>query len=179
MEQIMMLDGGILLWIQEAVRTPALNALMIFITRMGDAGAVWIALGIGLCIPKKTRMAGAAVLLAVAMQALIGQAVLKPLIGRLRPFHVVDGLQNLVSIGGFSFPSGHTGCSFAAAAAVWRSISPRAGAAALALAVLIGFSRMYVGVHFPSDVLAGAALGCVCGLISVILARKIHAKMSD
>ena len=179
LEQLISLDSGILLWIQEALRTPPLTAVMIFLTRLGDFGAIWIALGIALCVPRKTRAAGAAVLLALMLQTIIGQSLLKPLIGRLRPFHVVDGLNNLVAIGGCSFPSGHTGSSFAAAAAVWRAVSPRAGAAAMALAALIGFSRLYVGVHFPTDVLGGIALGCACGMASAELVRKICTRMHN
>lgn len=179
MEQFIALDGGILLWIQEVLRTPLLTALMIFFTRLNNSGAIWIALGIALCIPRKTRMAGAAVLLALALQLLIGEMLLKPLIGRLRPFLVVEGLNNLVAAGGYSFPSGHTGSSFAAASALWRAGCPRAGAAAMVLAVLIGFSRLYVGVHFPTDVLGGVVLGCACGMGSAALVRKICTRMHN
>lgn len=179
LEQIIAWDSSVLLWMQEALRSPLMNALMVFITRLGDAGAIWIVLGIALCVPRKTRVAGIAVLLALVIQGLIGQVILKPWIGRLRPFHVVEGLQNLVAIGGYSFPSGHTGSSFAAAAAIWRTVSPRAGAAALVLAALIGFSRMYAGVHFPTDVLVGMLLGCVCGIVSAMLARRICQKMCN
>lgn len=179
LEQFTALDGNILLWMQEVLRTPPLTALMIFITRLGDFGAIWIALGIALCVPRRTRVAGAAILLALMLQLAVGQVLLKPLVGRLRPFHVVDGLHNLVAIGGYSFPSGHTGSSFAAATAVWRTVSPRAGAAAIVLAALIGFSRMYVGVHFPTDVLGGIVLGCACGMVSVTLVRKICTRMHN
>ncbi|MGN1031495.1 MAG: phosphatase PAP2 family protein [Butyricicoccaceae bacterium] len=171
----MSLDAEILLWIQETLRCEPLSTLMIAVTRLGDYGAVWIALGLILCAFRKTRPAGFTVLLALALQALIGQSLFKPLIGRPRPFHTVEGLHNLVTIGGYSFPSGHTGSSFAAASAVRRMLSGRAGIIAIVVAALIGCSRLYVGVHYPTDVLGGIILGWLCGIASAALVGKVQA----
>ena len=120
------------------------------ITHLGDAGWFWIMLGIVLLIPKKTRKAGIAALAALAIGALITNVALKNIIARIRPYEVVEGLKLLIEPqSDFSFPSGHTCASIGAAL----------GIPLVMLAVLISLSRLYVGVHYPTDVLGGAVVG--------------------
>ena len=133
------------------------------ISALGNAGAIWLLLGaIYMLVPGGRRM-GAAIFAALALELLLCNVLLKPLVGRARPFQSDGSVSLLVSCpGDFSFPSGHTGASFAAAAVMFFARSELWGWA-LALAALIAFSRLYLYVHYPSDVLAGALLGILVG----------------
>ncbi|WP_322175185.1 phosphatase PAP2 family protein [Acutalibacter caecimuris] len=136
------------------------------ITYLGEGGAVWIALALLLVVfGKKSGWRGTGVVMLGAMLAglVIGEICLKNLIGRPRPFQEAAGAVQLLIAppAGWSFPSGHSCASFGAAVGVFRR-DKRWGAAALALAGLIAFSRVFLFVHYPTDVLAGAALGCLC-----------------
>ena len=150
MEAILQWDGQALLFIQEHIRQVWMDGFWKTITHLGDAGWFWIILGIVLLIPKKTRKAGIAALAALAIGALITNVALKNIIARIRPYEVVEGLKLLIEPqSDFSFPSGHTCASIGAALAIPLVI----------LAVLISLSRLYVGVHYPTDVLGGAVVG--------------------
>ena len=154
------LDGNILLWIQEYLRNPVCTEVFRVITHLGDRGQVWILLaGIFLCC-KKTRKAGVMIVAALLFSMLITNIGLKHIFARTRPYEVVEGLFPLIpKPEEYSFPSGHTASSFAAAWAVWKNAPKKYGVAALVLAGLIAFSRLYVGVHYPTDVLGGIAAG--------------------
>ena len=158
-------EGEILLWLQNELRCGVLDVFFTFYTRLGDAGLVWIVLSLGMLCHPKTRKAGLLGLGAMLMGLVCTNLILKPMVQRLRPWLVVEGLSALVAEGDpHSFPSGHTCAAFAAATAWWGNLPKRWMAhGALVLAALMGFSRLYVGVHFPSDVLMGAAVGCLCG----------------
>ena len=164
LETLCQMEGPILLWIQEAVRQPWLNPLVEVYTRLGNAGILWIVLSVGmLCIPR-TRKAGALALLAMVFGLLCTNVVLKHLVGRTRPWIDVAGLIPLVNEPDpNSFPSGHT-CAAFAAGLTWARTLPKTWmrATALVLAVCMGLSRLYVGVHYPTDVLAGAVVGALC-----------------
>lgn len=164
-------DFSVLLAIRSFFESGLLDAPMIWISRAGDAGAVWLAAGALLMLRTSTRRLGAAVLLAVVLYAAVGNGLIKPLVGRLRPCDVSDAVELIIACPpSFSFPSGHTGASFAAAGVFWMLKSPWRRAA-LAAAVLIAFSRLYLFVHFPSDV----AGGVLCGLAAAFLAVRITA----
>lgn len=153
------LEFSLLFWIQ-GLRTPLLDQVMVWLSFLGNAGWLWIAAGAGLFCTKKTRMCGTAVLLSLAAGFLIGNCLLKNGIARSRPCWIIDrDIQLLISIPkDFSFPSGHTLAGIEASLSI-LFFYRRWGTAALILAVLIGFSRLYLFVHFPTDVLAGAVLG--------------------
>ena len=159
-------EAAVLLWIQEALRGPVTDTFFIVYTTLGNMGLCWLALSVIMLCSKKTRTAGFAGLLALLVGFLCTNVILKPLVCRTRPWLVVEGLSALVAEHDpHSFPSGHTCASFAAALA-WRPYLPkRWGNAALVCAVLMGFSRLYVGVHFPTDVLVGALIGLLSGWI--------------
>lgn len=130
------------------------------ITMLGDSGWFWIVLSILLMIPKRTRWIGITSFTALVIGALITNVTLKNLVARTRPYEVVDGLILLIERqSDFSFPSGHTCASFAAAVVYWRMMDKKYSIPLLILAALIAFSRLYVGVHYPSDVLAGLLIG--------------------
>ncbi len=153
-------EGAVLLWIQNCLRGPLTDPIVSFYTQLGNAGLIWIALSTLMLCFKRTRRAGVAGLLALGVGFVLTNLTIKPLAGRVRPWLTVKGLTALVAEGDpNSFPSGHTCAAFAAALG-WRPHLPRRwGNTALACAVLMGFSRLYVGVHFPTDVLAGALVG--------------------
>jgi undecaprenyl-diphosphatase len=164
LEWLLALDGGILLWIQANLRGP-LDTLVSGYTHLGDAGILWIVVTLVLLIFKRTRRAGAASALALILSVLCTNVVLKHLVSRPRPWLDVAGLVNLVNESDpNSFPSGHTSAALAAACAWWRTLPQRwMKWLAMVLAVLMGLSRLYVGVHYPSDVVVGALVGIFCG----------------
>ena len=164
-EWFLNLDGGILLWLQEAVRNAVLTPLFTLYTHLGDSGLMWIALSVLLLCFKKTRKAGAAGLMALLLSLMFTNGILKHLVERPRPWLTVEGLVPLIAEHDpNSFPSGHTCAAFAAGLAWAGTCSARwARIAAVVSAVCMGLSRLYVGVHYPSDVIAGALVGLFCG----------------
>lgn len=139
---------------------PILDELMVMITFLGDKGWVWIATGLILCAHPRTRPCGIGVLLSLLAGFLLGNCLLKNLVHRSRPCWLAEPeLPLLIAIpGDYSFPSGHTLASVESAVTIYF-YRKKWGIAALALAALIGFSRLYLFVHFPTDVLAGLLLG--------------------
>ena len=164
-EMLQNLDGAVLLWIQEFVRNDVFSAVLRPYTMLGNAGLLWIVLSLTMLCFRKTRRAGYAALTAMVLGMLCTNVVLKHLVARPRPWLDVAGLIPLVNEPDpNSFPSGHTCAAFAAAAAWLRTLPERwMRGAGLVLAACMGLSRLYVGVHYPSDVLAGAAVGALCG----------------
>ena len=169
----MPVDFTVLDFIQSHLRTPALDLLMPFISALGNGGAIWLASAAILLLRRKTRAAGAAMLTALALEALLCSGFLKPFVARLRPFEINTGIHLLIQPpSGYSFPSGHAASSFAAAAALFFSGSRLAGPA-FVLAALIAFSRLYLYVHFPTDVAAGAMIGFILGWAGAAASRLL------
>lgn len=173
-------DLPVLDWIAEHLWCPFLDGVMPAVTHLGDGGILWIVLGLVLlCIPK-WRNTGLAVMLALAVGLLVCNLGLKPLVGRLRPFdYVQQCFQRTIPLlitapTDYSFPSGHTIASFEAATVLLLRKKPL-GIAAMAAAVMIGFSRLYLYVHYPTDVLASVALGVIIGLMAHWAANRIPA----
>lgn len=171
---ISMFDQNLLLWIQDTLQTPVLTSFFTFLTRLGDAGMIWILMSVCLLLSKRTRTIGIMALCSLGFTYIIDNVILKNLIGRIRPYEVIQGLQCLIERqNDFSFPSGHTGSSFAVAVVLLLKLPKKYGIPALLLAALIGFSRLYLGVHYPTDVLCGALVGtmiavCVCCIGNLI-----------
>lgn len=155
----------ILNWLQK-LHTPVLDKIMCFITRLGDAGILWILLAAVLLLIPKTRKSGLVLAGALVVDALLCNVILKPLVGRIRPYDVNTAVQLLVSKPtDYSFPSGHTAASFASVAALFLAGEKKLWKPALVLAVLIAFSRLYLYVHYPTDVLGGLLLGLIAGYL--------------
>lgn len=174
------LDGEILLWIQNLLRSNLLTPVMVFITTLGNDGAIWILLSLGLLIPKKTRRIGVMMLLSLGVTFLIDNVLLKNLVARIRPYEAINGLERLVEKQkDFSFPSGHAGSAFAAAVILYLGAPGKYGIPAMAFAFLISFSRLYVGVHYPSDVLCGALFGTVIAVIVYKIAQSVKWKKDE
>lgn len=146
-------------FIAQHLRCAFLDFLMPKITLLGNAGIFWIILAVALLIPKKTRKAGFAMAIALILGLIFCNMTLKPLVARIRPYDVACIAPYLIEVQhDFSFPSGHTTASFEGAAVVFLYYK-KWGIAALVLAALIAFSRMYLYVHYPTDILGGIVLG--------------------
>ena len=160
-----------------ALRCGALDVLMPLISRLSDFGAIWILLGLVLfCIPTQRRL-GLQVWLALLLSILVCNVLLKNMVARERPFELLEGIQLIVNTPhDFSFPSGHSSASFAAASVLffqrWRWALP-----AIVLAALTAFSRLYLYVHFPTDVLTGAVLGILLGYLATKLFGLLEARL--
>ena len=172
-------DLPILDWMAANLRCGILDFLMPIITLLGDAGIFWIAASVVLlCIPKY-RKAGLGMAISLLIGVVLCNITLKPLVGRIRPYdyqlqHFGKTIGLLVATPhDFSFPSGHTIASFEAAVALTLR-HKKLGAAALVLAVLIAFSRMYLYVHYPTDVLASVILGTGIAFLGCFLAEKLY-----
>lgn len=166
-------EARILLWIQDNLRCGAVNALARLFSALGDGGALWICITLVLLARKKTRRTGLTCAAAMILTLVAVNLVLKPLVGRTRPYEVIDGLTLLVGAhADFSFPSGHSANSFACAWALFRCLPKKWRAWPIVPASLIALSRLVVGVHYPTDVLAGIAIGIAAAEISFRLIQK-------
>lgn len=170
-------EGQILLWIQENLRG-FMDAPMRFITMLGDHGYFWIALTILLLFFRKSRKGAITAALAMIFTLLAVNIVLKPLVARIRPYEVIEGLTILVAREGEkSFPSGHAANSLTCAWALFRTMPKKFGVPVLVLAILIALSRLYVGVHYPSDVICGAAIGIALAELALLIVRSVAKKL--
>lgn len=139
---------------------------MVFITRLGDAGIIWILLSIVLLLIPKTRKSGAVMVVALVVDVLLCNIVLKNLVARTRPYDVNTGVHLLVAkLHDYSFPSGHTAASFASVTALYLAGEKKLWKFALVLACLIAISRLYLYVHYPTDVLGGILFGVISGYL--------------
>jgi len=156
-------------WIQENLNHPFLDWLMPVISAFANNGLGWIFIAVILLIHKKTRPVGITMGIALILGLLIGNITLKPLIARIRPFDTNTDITLLIPKPmDYSFPSGHTLASFESATAVYM-YHRRWGIAAYLLAFCIAFSRMYLYVHYPTDVLVGILLGVLMDLLHINL----------
>ena len=193
-------DAGFLLYIQEYIRSDFLNPIMKVLTHSGDKGILLIVLILTLLFIPRTRAIGIMSTISIAIEALLNNVLLKNLIARTRPYDEIEGLVNLVGKqSDYSFPSGHTGAAFAVAGAMLvvalfglpmiaktgefkredPSLSFKLVSVILIMyATLLAFSRMYVGVHYPTDVLCGLLLGlgtsAMAYLIYQVAIKKLH-----
>lgn len=157
------LDFQILDFLQQHCRSGALDWFFSRLTHLGDAGIIWIVLALGLLLYPKTRRTGAVVAIALVLDLILCNGILKNLIARTRPYDINTAVELLIKApSDYSFPSGHTAAAFAAVTALWCCRS-RFRLPAFVLAVLIAFSRLYLYVHFPTDILGGVLVGLVCG----------------
>lgn len=185
MGYLLQLDGNILLYIQDYIRQDWMTPFWKFITSLGNSGWFWLALSLLLVIPRRTRKIGITAIVAIAIGALITNVALKNLVARTRPYEVVEGLRLLIERQhDYSFPSGHTCASFAAAMVYYRMGPKKWGIPAIVLASLIAFSRLYVGVHYPSDVLGGLLIGIFAAwsavkLTAYVIQKREQGKASD
>jgi undecaprenyl-diphosphatase len=167
------IDAEILFFIRDNLHTTFGTFFFRIFTSLGNAGIIWIAAAVVMLFFRRTRRAGVLALGGLLINLLAVNLTLKPLIGRPRPWLVIEGFEPLVYSHSPSFPSGHTSSSFAFAFAVLPAVDMKwLKITSVAAATLMGLSRLYVGVHYPSDVVGGAIIGALCGLLSVWIYRK-------
>ena len=179
-------DLPILAWIQENMTSPLMDKVMPIITMFGDAGIFWMVCAAILFLIPKTRRTGLGMAFAMAMGLVLCNMILKPLVGRMRPYDfqidvlgmqwedfLVAGKLLIEEHGDKSFPSGHTIASFEACSVLMLA-DKRLGIPATILAFLIAFSRLYLYVHYPTDVIVSIFLGTLLGLIGYAIAKRIR-----
>lgn len=159
----------------QSLHNPILDQIMltVFNTLVGSIGQIWIVVGLVLLVIPKTRKCGAAVLLSYIASLLIGNEWLKDFIARPRPCVVDDTVQLIVKKpGSFSCPSVHTYLAFSSAMAIFHYYR-KAGIGVFVFAAMVGFSRLYFFVHYPTDVLFGAVLGILTSVVVCALMDKV------
>ncbi|MBP3917341.1 MULTISPECIES: phosphatase PAP2 family protein [unclassified Clostridium] len=162
-------DNTILRWINVKFRNKTFDKIMPIITSAGNLGIIWIVISVLLITKKDYRVLGQTILIALVITTIIGEGIIKNIVKRKRPFYGDDDKELLISRPiTYSFPSGHTASSFAVAT-VFIKTDNAASLEIMLLACLIAFSRIYLGVHYPSDVIGGGIIGTLCGLITVML----------
>ena len=153
--------------------TPVLNKMMVIITTTGNYGYVWFALSIPLLIINRSRLTGLTMILAMLITGLTGEITIKHVVARVRPCNREFGKDLLIKHPAhYSFPSGHTASSFAVSMVMFFML-PALFVPVVIYAVLMAFSRMYLLVHYPTDVIAGAILGVICGTAAVYVSPYI------
>ena len=167
-----------ILYLIQNIRTPLLDKLMVIITSIpGNMGEMWITLGIVLLLFRKTRKCGFVVCLSYLLVYGMGQYVLKDLIARPRPCHIDQTIELLINRpSSYSCPSTHSGWAFAAATSIFL-YNKKLGIFTYIFSSLVAFSRLYLFVHFPSDVLFGIVLGTLFAIIVNYLLSKLLNKM--
>ncbi len=175
MDFIRQLDSDILVFIQEHIRNASLSKFFIPVTHLGDWGLITILAIILLLMTPKHRRTGFMCILGLLLDALLINLIIKPAVGRMRPYDVIENFMAIVPLfEDKSFPSGHTAAAFVVAVIIYKTMPKRYGIFALILACLIGISRMYVGVHYPTDVLCAAIIGSLMGLLTVKIYSSIE-----
>lgn len=182
-------DLPILEWIQANLQSGFMDFIMPIITIFGDAGIFWMVWAAVLLFFPKTRKTALGMAFAMMMGLVICNMILKPMVGRMRPYdfqiNELGKTWNDILLTGkllvdtphdYSFPSGHTIASFEACVVLLLN-DKRMGIPALILAILIAFSRMYLYVHYPTDVIASVILGTLFGVLGYLLSHKLSFSM--
>lgn len=148
----------------QGLRTPFGDAVMPLVSSLGNAGMVWILLAVILLALPRTRRTGAVLAAALCFDVVLCNGILKNLFARIRPCDINTSIPLLIEHPvEYSFPSGHTAVSFASAAALYFSGQRKLWIPASVLACVIAFSRLYLYVHYPTDILGGIVIGIVAG----------------
>jgi undecaprenyl-diphosphatase len=172
------LDDRLAIWIATHRYTP-LDDVFVRLGTIERLGLVWIVLAFLVCLVTRKGLAAAAGwLVLVAVATFSADAVsfgVKDLVHRTRPFDAHPQIHPLYVVHSSSFPAGHAATAFAGATLL-SYLVPRAAPLFVLLAAAIGYSRVYVGVHYPGDVVAGALLGLLCGLVALVALRALRAR---
>lgn len=177
-------DLPVLEWIAENLHCPFLDRLFPIITLLGDAGIFWIAIAVVLMFLPKYRKTGIAMGGALLMGVVLCNLILKPWVARMRPFdYQLEFFNKQISLliatpHDYSFPSGHTIASFEGAGVLLLN-HKKLGIPAMILASLIAFSRLYLYVHYPTDVLASVILGFGLAILANWLTNSVHRTLQN
>lgn len=175
MEALNAWESNIVLFVQENLRFDFLNPIMQGITLLGNEGILPIAVCIFLLLFKKTRKVGVTSSLSLFLEFLIINVTVKKVVGRLRPYVVNEAIEYITNRpSDNSFPSGHTGCVFAVASVLFYMMPKKVGIPAMIVASLVGISRLYVGVHYPTDIIAGFLIGMFTGFLAKLIVEKVY-----
>lgn len=174
-------DVSVLNWLQEHMANPILDGFFAFVTHLGDEGILWIALAVIFLFFKKTRKMGITMGVALLLGLILGNGVLKNVIGRVRPYNLEGAYGSIIGVddllvgqpGDKSFPSGHTLGSFEAALAMLY-YDRRFGIPAVVLAAMIAFSRMYLYLHYPTDIMGGVVLAVINVILAVLIVNAVY-----
>jgi undecaprenyl-diphosphatase len=159
------IDETVLFYIQEHLKNPALDRVMVFFSSLGNAGFLWIVIAFILILIKRYQKCGLSLLCAISLATFLGENLLKPLFGRVRPCNKYPEIALLIErLSSPSFPSGHTMVAFASSTLLFV-YNPVFGIIAYMIATLIAFSRMYLFVHYPTDILGGIFFGVLTSLM--------------
>ncbi len=163
-----------ILYALQGLHSNWLDSVMIFFTTLGDGGFIWILTALACIFFKKSRKCGVLMLFTMLLCLVVGNGLIKNLVARPRPFQALEGEISLIipPPSEYSFPSGHTMHGFGAAAMIFLH-NKRAGIAALLGAAVIAFSRMYLFVHFPTDILGGIVIGVGAAALVYMVSNKI------
>lgn len=160
-------DISVLFFIQDNIRNDFLTPVMRFVTSLGNHGILWIALVLILLLFKKTRKAAFTAAVSLLITYILANLIIKPSVARIRPYDAYPALIPLVDkLTDFSFPSGHTANGFAVAFVLFWMLPKKFSVWPVVLCALIALTRLYVGVHYPTDVIAGF-------LISLLVSRLV------
>ncbi|MGL5380307.1 phosphatase PAP2 family protein [Clostridium sp.] len=172
MDLIYSFDIRILMWIREYLDCKALDNIMKLVSTLGNAGAIWIFIGIVLLFSKRYRGVGITLLLALLITSILGEGIIKNIIQRVRPFVSNPDIKLIIEApNSYSFPSGHTASSFAAANVLAKYFKDKKYLF-YGFAALMAFSRLYLFVHYPSDIIGGIILGLIGGRIAIYIYKK-------
>ncbi|WP_300383881.1 phosphatase PAP2 family protein [Clostridium sp.] len=165
-------DSEILKFINDNFNSPIMDKIMVIVTSLGNGGLIWILISLALMIKPKYRRVGIMSICALILTTIIGEGILKNLVKEERPFISLPDIKLLITPPtSFSFPSGHTGSSFAVAGVLGSKIK-KSRFYVFALAILIAFSRLYLYVHYPIDVIVGIILGLFCAKIVLYIFKR-------
>lgn len=172
------IDHVILLWIENHLRFAWMTPFWKLVTLLGNGGIFWILVCLVMLCMKKTRKAGIVMVIALIVNALLVNVCIKNVVARVRPYDAFDDIIRLIEAQkDYSFPSGHTSASFACAFGMYlglRKEMKKYSIPFFVIATLVGFSRLYLAVHYPSDVLGGVVIGILSAFVALFLLSKME-----
>ncbi len=175
-QSLMELDTNILFFVQDNLRNNVLNDIVVWFTSLGNAGLMWILVIAALIAYKGTRKEGLGCAGARILCFIVVNVFLKNVVARVRPYDAIEQIRCLVGPqADYSFPSGHTAIAFAASVPVFIISDKRLGVIMIIFSVLMALSRIYVCVHYPTDVIGGAVIGILCGVVTgMVIYPKLY-----